>query len=214
MLRNDDRISRPARERSRPPDGRYRTGAVALTVGVWLIVAVAVGATGVIQSLRPPAPQAIVLGLTLVAALLGVTLPGLRSWVMTVDERLLVGFHLTRFVGVYFLVLYGRGQLPYDFAVLGGWGDIIVATTALGLIVLSRATSRRGWWAYSIWNVIGLVDIVFVAATAARLGVTAPESLRALLRLPLSLLLTWLVPLIIASHALLGLRLAKSRPSR
>ncbi len=180
---------------------------------MWLIVAVAVGATGVIQSLRPPAPQAIVLGLTLVAALLGVALPGLRSWVMTVDERLLVGFHLTRFVGVYFLVLYGRGQLPYDFAVLGGWGDIIVATTALGLIVLSRATSRRGWWAYSIWNVIGLVDIVFVAATAARLGVTAPESLRALLRLPLSLLLTWLVLLIIASHALLVFRLAKSRPS-
>jgi hypothetical protein len=67
--------------------------------------------------------------------------------------------------------------------------------------------------AYSIWNVIGLVDILFVVATAARLGLTAPESMRALLRLPLSLLPTWLVPLIIASHVLLGIRLAQNRPS-
>jgi len=195
------------------PDARYRTGAVVLAVGVWLIVAIAVGATGLIPTLRVPAPQAILLALTLVATLLGVARPALRSWVMTVDERLLVGFHLTRFVGVYFLVLYGRGELPYDFAVLGGWGDIIVATMALGLIVWWRATSGGGWWAYSIWNVIGFVDIAFVVATAARLAVMAPESMGALLRLPLNLLLTWLVPLIIASHVLLGLRLARNRPS-
>lgn len=132
---------------------------------------------------------------------------------MTVDERLVVGLHLTRFVGIYFLILYGRGELPYDFAVPGGWGDIIVATMALGLIVLWRATSRGGWLAYSIWNVMGLVDILFVVATAARLGLTAPESMQALLRLPLSLLPTWLVPLIIASHILLGIRLARNRPS-
>src|SRR5256885_15852628 len=47
---------------------------------------------------------------------------------------------LFRSVGVYFLVLYGRGELPFDFAVPGGWGDIAVATLALGLIVGWRAT--------------------------------------------------------------------------
>ena len=40
------------------------------------------------------------------------------------DLRLLVLYHLTRFVGVWFLVLYSRGELPYAFAVPGGWGDI------------------------------------------------------------------------------------------
>ncbi len=186
---------------------------VALVVVAWLIAAIAFGATGVIQFLRPPAPQIVLLGLTALVVLLALALPGVRSWVLTVDERLLVGVHLTRFVGVYFLVLYGRGELPFEFAVLGGWGDIIVATLALALIVRCRATSTGGWWVYSIWNLIGLGDIVFVVATAARLALTAPESMRALLRLPLSLLLTWLVPLVIASHVLLGVRLLRSRPA-
>jgi len=87
-----------------------------------------------------------------------------------------------------------------------------VATLALALVVGWRAASVAGWWAYSTWNVVGLLDILFVVATAARLALSAPESMAALLRLPLNLLLTWLVPLIIASHVFLGVRLARRRP--
>jgi len=57
--------------------------------------------------------------------------------------------------------------------------------------------------------VLGLADILFVVVTAARLGVADPESMAALLQLPLSLLPTFLVPLIIASHVILGVRLAR-----
>jgi hypothetical protein len=192
---------------------RSGTTTVVLVIVAWLVAATALGATGVLRALRPPAPQLVLLTLTALVVLLGLTHPGLRAWVMTVDERLLVSLHLTRFVGVYFLVLYDRGELPFDFAVPGGWGDIVVATLAVGLIVRWRAASVGGWWAYSIWNVVGLVDILFVVATAARLAFTAPESVAALLRLPLNLLLTWLVPLIIASHVLLGVRLARHRPT-
>jgi hypothetical protein len=60
-----------------------------------------------------------------------------------------------------------------------------------------------------LWNVLGLADILFVVVTAAWLGVAEPESMAALLRLPLSLLPTFLVPLIIASHVVLGVRLAR-----
>src|SRR2546422_2027810 len=117
-----------------------RTTTVVLAVLAWLVAATALGATGVLRALRPPAPQVVLLGLTVLAVVLGLARPTLRTWLMTVDERLLVGFHLTRFVGVYFLVLYGRGELPFDFSVPGGWGDIAVATLALGLIVGWRAT--------------------------------------------------------------------------
>src|SRR5439155_610616 len=41
----------------------------------------------------------------------------------------------------------------------------------------------------------------------------APDSMQALLRLPLILLLTWLVPIVIASHVLLGIRFARRRPA-
>lgn len=191
-----------------------RTTTVVLAVLAWLVAATALGATGVLRALGPPAPQVVLLGLTVLAVVLGLARPTLRTWLMTVDERLLVGFHLTRFVGVYFLVLYGRGELPFDFAVPGGWGDIAVATLALGLIVGWRATrvSADGG-PNSIWNVLGLIDIAFVVATAARLALTAPDSMQALLRLPLNLLLTWLVPIVIASHVLLGIRFARRRPA-
>src|SRR5262249_60466693 len=109
--------------------------------------------------------------------------------------------------------LYGRGELPFDFAVPGGWGDIVVATLALALMLGWRAASVAGWWAYSIWNVVGLIDILFVVTTAARLALSAPESMAALLRLPLNLLLTWLVPLLIAGPVFLTVRLAAPRPS-
>ena len=60
---------------------------------------------------------------------------------------------------------------------------------------------------------LGLADILFVVVTAARLATTDPASMVALLRLPLSLLPTFLVPLIIACHVFLGLRLARRKPA-
>ena len=83
-----------------------------------------------------------------------------------VDPRALVLFHVTRFVGFYFLVLHARGELPWAFAVPGGWGDIAVAAGALLLVVLVRPDRRGGRRAYLAWNVVGLLDILGVVLTA------------------------------------------------
>jgi hypothetical protein len=53
------------------------------------------------------------------------------------------------------------------------------------------------------------VDILFVVLTAARLALAEPQSMAALLRFPLSLVPTFQVPLIIASHILLFARLRR-----
>jgi hypothetical protein len=178
---------------------------------VWLFIATA---AGFVRTLPPSAPPVAVFGLTAFVLAAAWFLRGFRAWLVAIDERWLVGLHLTRFVGAYFLYLYARGELPYAFAVPGGLGDIAVASLAALLLLWGppRTTGRRA--AYLAWNALGLVDILFVVVTAARLGLANPASMAPLLRLPLSLLPTFLVPLIIASHVILGLRLWRRRSAR
>lgn len=164
----------------------------------WFAAAYVLGESGSLAALEPPAPQMILLGLTALLLVNSAVLPGFRGWIASLDLRRLVAVHLGRFVGVYFLILHGRGQLPYDFAVKGGWGDIIVAIGAVVLLAVPGLIARRG--VLLAWNVVGLADILFVVATAARSAAADPSSMRALLRLPLSLLPTFYVPLVIATH--------------
>ena len=184
-------------------DGRWY-----IIVGLlWLLTAVYLGASGRVATWRPPIPQIVLVGLTALVLVAVVALPRFRRWVRALDLRWLVALHLTRFVGIYFLVLYYRdGALPYAFAVPGGWGDILVATLALGLFVASGPleTRRR---LVGVWNTLGLIDILFVVATASRLALADPDSMNALLHLPLSLLVTFLVPLIIAGHVVVFWRI-------
>jgi hypothetical protein len=193
------------------PSASGRPTAVLTGLGLWLVVAITLGASGRLEAVQPPLPQLTLIALTAGALWATARIPAVRAWALSVDVRVLVAFHLTRFVGCYFLVLYRRGELPYAFAVPGGWGDILVASLALLLLLNGPPTTVGRLRAYVAWNVLGLLDILFVVATAARLGLAAPASMQALLRLPMSLLPTFLVPLIITSHVLLAVRLARAR---
>jgi len=173
---------------------------------IWFLAAVAAGASGILARLAPPRPQVLLVGLTLALVLGWAFVPSFRLWLAGVGLRSAMALHVTRFVGAYFLVLYSRGLLPFQFAVVGGWGDIAIAATAVAWIVLARdPEAHRGL--LSLWNFCGLADIVFVVATAARMAMADPSSMGPLRTLPLSLLPTFLVPLIIASHLLIFWRL-------
>jgi hypothetical protein len=190
------------------------TGPTLVAAAAWLLAAGVVGSSGWFAALSPPAPQLVLAGLT-IALLLAVRLwSPLRQFVATVDLRALVLFHVTRFVGFYFLALHARGDLPWALAVPGGWGDNAVAATALLLVPLARPDTHGGRRAYLAWNVLGLLDILGVILIAARLAFADPGSMRALLRLPLSLLLTFVVPVIIVTHVLMLTRLARPAPAR
>ncbi len=177
---------------------------------VWLFAAYALADSGRLAGLEPPAPQMLALGLAALLLVNGALLPGLRSWIAGLDLRRLVAVHLGRFVGIYFLVLHARGELPYDFAVKGGCGDVAVALGAVVLLVVPGVIARRG--VVLAWNLAGAVDIAFVMATAARLGIADPPAMRPLLRLPLALLPTFFVPLVIATHIWIFVRLGSDRP--
>jgi len=174
---------------------------------VWLAAALGLGATGAIARWRPPTPQLVLAGLTVVLLAAVVARPRFRHWLARLDLRWLVAVHLTRFVGFYFLLLYYRDRaLPRAFAVPGGWGDIVVATLALALLIAGGKLEVRPRLV-GVWNALGLLDIVFVVATASRLALADPDSMNALLRLPLSLLVTFLVPIIIADHVVVFWRI-------
>lgn len=185
---------------------------VRLIFWLWFGAAFVVGQQLLLQGLPPLAVPACVLGLSAILLAAYFRLSAVRGWVDSLGLRTLVFFHATRFVGIYFILLYHRGVLPYDFAVPGGIGDIIVALLALGIVFvpLTEATLQR---AVRIWNIIGLVDIALVVLTAARLNLENPWQMSALTYLPLSLLPTFLVPLIIATHVIIFVRLTRNQAS-
>ena len=184
--------------------------AVRIVFWLWFFAALFAGRQLVLQRLPPLGIPACVFGLSALLLYLYFRLAALRAWADSIDLRAIVLLHVTRFVGIYFLILYDRGELPHDFAVNGGIGDIVVATFALpvALAPVDDAFRRR---ALVIWNVVGLIDILFVAATAARLNLADPSQMHQLTHLPLSLLPTFLVPLIIASHIVIFVRLARTQ---
>jgi len=133
----------------------------------------------------------------------------IREWVLDIDLRWLVLFQVTRlFAGAYFLVLCQRGELPCGFARPAGWGDIVVAVLALAVVGAMRTDFAKPL--LLIWNTLGLIDIIFVVFSALRFGLKDWQSMHAIRELPLSLLPTFLVPLIIASHVLIFIRLARA----
>lgn len=186
------------------------TTKVLVIAGIWLLLALAAGASGLTARLVPPFPQVILMGLVIIQLLLFAILKSFRIWCMTVDLRALVLFHITRFVGIYFLILYSEGRLPYAFAVPGGWGDIAVAVYAVLIVVFVKPEGKAGWAVYLLWNLLAFADILFVVVTAARLAFSDPASMGELLRLPLALLVTFVVPVIIFTHIVIFARLFKS----
>ena len=182
-----------------------------LTTAVWFVAAFGLGAAGVFTNIRPPLPQIILATLTAALLILFWTPTPLRRWALAVDPRALVLIHVTRFVGFYFLWLYSRGELPWAFAVPGGWGDIAVATTAILVCLLTRPDAGSWRGVLIAWNVFGLIDILMVVATAVRLAVADPGSMAALLVVPLSLLISFLVPIIIATHVIIFVKTLGAR---
>lgn len=172
----------------------------------WFVVAAILTVRGTLAALNPPGPQAVIAGLTALLLAAGAFWPGFRSWRAGINLRQLVALHITRLVGIWFLVLAGRGALPSSWAVPAGWGDIAVATLALGIVLLvPDLTARRG--VVLAWNLLGLADLLFVIGSASRLAFADPDALRGLFAFPTGLIPVFLVPLLLASHVWLFARL-------
>ena len=183
-------------------------GLAAAAAAIWLIVAIAAGATGFFLRLPFPGPQLIMLSLVVATLAAGLANTRLRAWIDAIPLRLLVGVNAIRFIGISFLVLAARGLLDPVFAARAGWGDITVSILAIALVATGdpRTPARR--LVYHGWNALGLLDLVVAVgtATAVTLQGTTP-GVEAILTFPLSIVPTFLVPLFLANHVFIFRRL-------
>ena len=179
-----------------------------LVLLAWCAVAVLLGALGVVARLQPPLPQVVLAVLTLGSLAACAFAAPVRARVQALDLRWLVAVHLPRFVGIWFLLRMGDDLAP-SWAVPAAAGDLTVAVCTPFLLATGAPRSERQRRLWLCWNAFGLADILFVVITAARTALHAPESMAALLVLPLCLLPTFVVPLIFTSHALLFARLRR-----
>jgi len=194
-------------ERSATMTERSSNQISAGVLGAWFCFAIAIGVAGSFRNATAPIVALTVWGLAALVLLVCWKIPLFRNWIATVDLRTLIAVHLVRFVGIYFLILGARGRLPSGFAQPAGVGDIIIA---VGAVILLAVPKMPSWLVVlRIWNFFGFIDIVFVAFNALRFGLQDWQSMVALRELPLSLLPTFFVPLIIASHILIFVRLVR-----
>ena len=127
--------------------------------------------------------------------------------------RPLVAVHLVRFAGIYVLWLSSRGLLPRDFAMSAGWGHIVVAALAAIVLLVARPDTKTGRTAILAWNVIGVLGVLYVFATATRMASTDALVQGGFTSLPLSLLPTFLAPLIIVTHVLIFVWWTRQTPN-
>lgn len=164
----------------------------------WGAVAAVAGAFQLFLHLPPLVVPFVVAGLT-VSFSVGVGCVGwLRQAAESVGVRAILAVHLVRFVGVYFLWLHAEGRLPEEFAMRAGWGDIVAAMGALGLLFWREGAGfRRALFA---WNLVGAADLLLAVGTGGWLNATRPDSMIELAGMPLALVPLWLVPVLLTSH--------------
>ena len=184
---------------------------IRLLLWLWFGAAFAAGHSGWLARMPPTALPGLALVLAAVAFSAARRLPALRTWLDAHDLRALVLLHAVRLVGLFFIPLYLRGELPRAFAVAGVFGETVVALFAVVLAVAPFADERRHRLML-IWSVVGLMDFLLLSITMLRLLGAGAGTFGTFAVLPLSFIPTLLVPLLLASHGVILLRLLRPKP--
>ncbi len=178
----------------------------------WFLSATLVGLTGIIKNAPAPVYGMTVGILTAIVLIAYFRSRRLMDFIHTIPLRSLIAVHGIRLIGIYFIYLFSKKQLPFAFAIPGGIGDILIACFALVLVISGFSRSKINWNRILIWNTLGLIDILFALQTAIRLGLKDMRQMDPLTHLPLILLPTFLVPILLSTHGIIFYRVAKKIP--
>src|SRR3984885_8620813 len=132
--------------------------AVAITLTVWLLLIVSLGAAGVFVGPPGTPPLPIAIGVAAPLALFFASLrfsQSFREFVLSLDLRLIAAMQAWRWAGLGFFSLYAHNVLPAMFALPAGLGDMAVGFAAPWIVL---ALVRRPGFAVSAafirWNVL------------------------------------------------------------
>ena len=182
----------------------------------WFALSAAFAASGLMGTLPEIAVPGLIWGLTLAAAVTVYRWRNARRALSRMPLALAFGLHAVRApVGLAFLWLGARGALDPTFVAIAGYGDIAAGIGAVGAGALWQWWSYRSAarWVVLAWNIFALADILTVFVTAQRVlffggGLAAMQGF---LRFPMPMIPTFLVPLVLLTHAWIFARVAPVR---
>ena len=170
-------------------------------LAAWGLAATLAGAFHLFAHLPPVTVQLLVAALSIGFSVSVARVGWLRDATVRIGVRVILTFHLVRFIGFYFLWLHAQGRLPVEFAQRAGWGDVAATFGALVLLFWPEGNGFRR--ALIAWNILGAADLFLAVGTAGWLNTTRPGSMIELASLPLTLVPLWVVPMLLASHVYL-----------
>jgi hypothetical protein len=188
---------------------------LAALIGLWIGLAAAIAAAGMLAISKPFPVVAIFVAAPLIAAGIATAWPAARDAMLSVPMPVMIGLNVVRVFAVLFLLLAVEGRLSGPFPYSAGWGDIVTGVLAVPLLWLAKADNIRYTTAITAWNLFGAADLV----AAIALGVTsadgsplqlfaAPGS-AAMQDLPWSFVPTVLVPIWLILHAIVAVQLVR-----
>jgi hypothetical protein len=197
--------------------GRLATGLLA-----WFVLLIALGATGLfaVTNGGTPAVGAAVVLPVIVGLIAARYSAAVRAFIAEVPLAWLAAIHVGRLFAIFFLMLYAVGRLPQTFALVAGWGDILVAVAApvVAWTIYRRAAGSRGL--ALTWNTLGFADLVLAVALGVGSAVDSPArfiyeaaSSGTMSSLPWLIVPGFMVPLYLMTHLAIYHRLSRRRES-
>ncbi len=186
--------------------GRSAKLMLAGIAGLWIGIAGAASASGLLTISKPFPVIGIFVATPLIAAAIATAWRGVRAALLALPTPLLIGLTFGRVFAVLFLLLGTQGRLAGPFPFFAGWGDIITGVFAVPLLFAAVDAKHTG--AITAWNLFGAADLVlaiFLGVTSAegsplQLFHSSPGS-GAMQYLPWSFVPTVLVPFYLMMHA-------------